>query len=84
MEYITLGKTESSVSNISLGTWAYGGSSTSGNQSVGWADQADIDSKKALLKAHSQKKKGKLVLSPEDALNMIEAASNQDLPGVNC
>lgn len=52
MEYITLGKTESSVSNISLGTWAYGGSSTSGNQSVGWADQADSDSKKALLKAH--------------------------------
>ena len=52
MEYITLGKTESSVSNISLGTWAYGGASTSGNQSVGWADQADIDSKKALLKAH--------------------------------
>ena len=52
MEYITLGKTESSVSNISLGTWAYGGSSTSGNQSVGWADQADTDSKKALLKAH--------------------------------
>ena len=52
MEFITLGKTESSVSNISLGTWAYGGSSTSGNQSVGWADQADTDSKKALLKAH--------------------------------
>ena len=52
MEYITLGKTESSVSNISLGTWAYGGSSTSGNQSVGWADQADSDSIKALLKAH--------------------------------
>ena len=52
MEYITLGKTQSSVSNISLGTWSYGGASTSGDQSVGWADQSDADSKKALLKAH--------------------------------
>lgn len=52
MEYITLGKTEISVSNISLGTWAYGGAKISGSQSVGWADQADMDSKKALLKAH--------------------------------
>jgi len=52
MEYITLGKTEISVSNISLGTWAYGGAKISGRQSVGWADQADMDSKKALLKAH--------------------------------
>ena len=52
MEYITLGKTQSSVSNISLGTWSYGGASTSGNQAVGWADQAEEDSKKALLKAY--------------------------------
>ena len=35
MEYITLGKTQSKVSKISLGTWSYGGASTSGNQSVG-------------------------------------------------
>ena len=52
MEYITLGKTQSSVSRISLGTWAYGGANTSGSQSVGWADQADLDSKKALLKSY--------------------------------
>ena len=53
MEYITLGKTQSSVSKISLGTWSYGGAATSGKQSVGWADQDDADSKKALLKAHA-------------------------------
>ena len=53
MEYITLGKTQSSVSKISLGTWAYGGAATSGDQAVGWADQDDADSKKALLKAHT-------------------------------
>ena len=53
MEYITLGKTQSSVSKISLGTWSYGGAATSGEQSVGWADQDDTDSKKALLKAHA-------------------------------
>ena len=52
MEYITLGKTQSKVSKISLGTWSYGGASTSGKQSVGWADQDDSDSKKALLKAY--------------------------------
>ncbi|MBJ24637.1 MAG: hypothetical protein CMC91_00600 [Flavobacteriaceae bacterium] len=52
MEYITLGKTQNNVSNISLGTWSYGGAATSGDQAVGWADQDDIDSKKALLKAH--------------------------------
>ena len=52
MEYITLGKTQSSVSKISLGTWAYGGANTSGSQSVGWADQVDLDSKKALLKSY--------------------------------
>ena len=52
MEYITLGKTEISVSNISLGTWAYGGAKISGSQSVGWADQADMDCKKALLNAN--------------------------------
>ena len=53
MEYITLGKTQSSVSKISLGTWSYGGAATSGELSVGWADQDDTDSNKALLKAHA-------------------------------
>ena len=53
MEYITLGKTQSSVSKISLGTWSYGGAAKSGEQSVGWADQDDTDSNKALLKAHA-------------------------------
>ena len=52
MEYITLGKTQNNVSNISLGTWSYGGAATSGDQAIGWADQDDIDSNKALLKAH--------------------------------
>ena len=53
MDYIPLGKTQSSVSKISLGTWSYGGAATSGEQSVGWADQDDTDSRKALLKAHA-------------------------------
>ncbi|GIS47598.1 MAG: hypothetical protein Ct9H90mP20_2680 [Candidatus Neomarinimicrobiota bacterium] len=40
MEYITLGKTQSSVSKISLGTWSYGGAATSGsNRRLG--DQDD-------------------------------------------
>jgi len=46
MEYITLGKTQSKVSKISLGTWSYGGASTSGNQSVGWADQGTLIARK--------------------------------------
>jgi len=39
-----------------------------------------------LHKAYSTKKMktGKFVLTPDDVLNMIEVASNQDIAGINC
>ena len=49
MRKIVLGKTGEKVSAISLGTWAFGGSSMSGKFSVGWNGQTDSDSKKSLL-----------------------------------
>jgi myo-inositol catabolism protein IolS len=53
MEYIILGRTGAKVSRISLGTWSYGGANTAGNnQPVGWAGQADEDSRLALQKAY--------------------------------
>jgi aryl-alcohol dehydrogenase-like predicted oxidoreductase len=51
MKHITFGRTNEKVSTISLGTWAYGGENVSGGQSVGWADQSDIDSRNALIQA---------------------------------
>ena len=36
MRKIILGRTNEEVSAISLGTWAFGGSSMSGKISVGW------------------------------------------------
>ena len=51
MRKVVLGRTNAKVSAISLGTWAYGGASMSGNFSVGWGGQSDLDSKKALLSA---------------------------------
>lgn len=53
MEYTILGRTGVQVSRISLGTWSYGGANlVNGKAPVGWAGQADEDSKKALRKAY--------------------------------
>ncbi len=53
MKHITLGRTGSTVSAISLGTWSYGGSATiNKNISVGWSGQSDKNSIKALHKAY--------------------------------
>lgn len=51
MKHIIFGRTGEQVSTISLGTWAYGGGNVSGGRSVGWADQADADSRNALIRA---------------------------------
>ena len=51
MKKITFGRTNVKVSTISLGTWSYGSGNVSGGQSVGWADQSDIDSRAALIQA---------------------------------
>ena len=51
MRKIILGKTEASVSAISLGTWAFGGENKVGKKSVGWANQSDRDSRSVLIKA---------------------------------
>jgi len=48
-----LGRTGAKVSRISLGTWSYGGANMVGkNQPIGWAGQADEDSRRALQKAY--------------------------------
>ena len=53
MKYIKLGKTDETVSTISLGTWAFGGPGTVGkNIPVGWADQSKDDSIRVLKKSH--------------------------------
>ena len=51
MRKITLGRTNESVSAISLGTWSFGGANKVGNIPVGWAGQSDKDSTAALLRA---------------------------------
>ncbi len=51
MKKITLGRTNVKVSTISLGTWSYGSGNISNGQSVGWADQSDVDSRAALIEA---------------------------------
>ncbi len=51
MKKITFGRTNDKVSTISLGTWSYGSGNVSGGQSVGWADQSDVDSRAALIQA---------------------------------
>ncbi len=50
MRKITLGRTDTEISVISLGTWSFGGANTSGKQAVGWAGQSDNDSKEVLIK----------------------------------
>ena len=51
MRKIILGKTNTTVSAISLGTWAFGGENKIGKKSVGWANQSDRDSRSVLIKA---------------------------------
>jgi len=51
MRHITFGRTGEKVSTVSLGTWSYGGGNISAGNSVGWADQADKDSRAALSQA---------------------------------
>jgi len=51
MRKIILGRTETPVSAISLGTWAFGGENKVGKKSVGWANQSDSDSRSVLIKA---------------------------------
>ena len=51
MRKITLGRTDTTVSAISLGTWAFGGENKIGKKSVGWANQSDRDSRSVLIKA---------------------------------
>jgi len=51
MRKIILGRTNTTVSAISLGTWAFGGENKIGKKSVGWANQSDRDSRSVLIKA---------------------------------
>ena len=51
MRKIILGRTKSSVSAVSLGTWAFGGENKIGKKSVGWGDQNDHNSRSVLIKA---------------------------------
>lgn len=51
MRKVVLGRTNESVSAISLGTWAFGGANMSGKFAVGWANQSDNDSRSVLIKA---------------------------------
>ena len=52
MKQIILGKTNQSVSSVSLGTWSFGGTNVSGTTPVGWANQSDEDSIEALIGAY--------------------------------
>jgi len=51
MRKVVLGRTNVSVSAVSLGTWSFGGENKSGKIPVGWANQNDNDSRLALLRA---------------------------------
>ena len=51
MRKITLGRTNQTVSAISLGTWSFGGANMSGKIPVGWADQSKTESKSVLKRS---------------------------------
>ncbi|MFL2983783.1 MAG: aldo/keto reductase [Candidatus Neomarinimicrobiota bacterium] len=51
MKKIVLGRTNTEVSAISLGTWAFGGANMNGKFAVGWGGQKDSESRSALLSA---------------------------------
>jgi len=52
MRNIILGNTETSVSAVSLGAWAYGGPQKLGPMHTGWSDQQDDDSTNTLLRCN--------------------------------
>ncbi|MBT3299932.1 MAG: hypothetical protein HN657_05775 [Candidatus Marinimicrobia bacterium] len=52
MEKIKLGQTGILVPTVSLGTWSFGGNSSSSPMAVGWAGQDDKNSQLALRKAY--------------------------------
>ena len=51
MRHVILGRTKIAVSAISLGTWAYGGSNTIGDRSVGWSGHDDETARQCLIRA---------------------------------
>ncbi|MFQ6673215.1 MAG: aldo/keto reductase [Fidelibacterota bacterium] len=51
MRQVTLGRTQARISVIALGTWSFGGPSINGGVPVGWADQSESDSRRALIRA---------------------------------
>ena len=53
MKKIILGRTEESISVISLGAWSHGKENIDNGASVGWSNQSDQDSKNALLQSFS-------------------------------
>ena len=53
MKKVILGRTEESISVISLGAWSHGKQNTDAGASVGWSNQSDQDSKDALLQSFS-------------------------------
>jgi len=53
MKKVILGRTEESISVISLGAWSHGKQNTDNGASVGWSNQSDQDSKDALLQSFS-------------------------------
>lgn len=52
MNKVRFGRTEASVSSVSLGTWSYGGPNLSGEASVGWSGHDDQSARNALIEAH--------------------------------
>ena len=52
MRTVRLGRTNASVSAISLGTWGHGGPNTNEGASVGWSGHDDQKAKEALVEAH--------------------------------
>jgi myo-inositol catabolism protein IolS len=52
MQTVRLGRTNASVSAISLGTWGHGGPNVNNGASVGWSGHDDDKAKDALVEAH--------------------------------
>ncbi|MCH9015434.1 MAG: aldo/keto reductase [Gemmatimonadetes bacterium] len=49
---VRLGRTNTEVSAVSLGTWSYGGPNRVGEQDVGWSGHDDTAATSALIRAH--------------------------------
>jgi len=52
MKTIRLGRTNTQVSAVSLGTWGHGGPNMSGEASVGWSGNDDSEATAALIRAY--------------------------------